>query len=183
MTPLPPFRIGHGFDLHRLAPGRQLVIGGQPIENAWGCVAHSDGDVVYHSVTDAVLGALGMNDIGQQFPDTDPKWRGADSQIFVASAVEQMQTAGYALGNLDVTIILQRPKLSAYKQAIGQNLASLLRCDHKQVNVKGKTHEHVDAVGKGKAVACHAVVLLTAQRRDLGRPENLSPPQTKAPNS
>jgi 2-C-methyl-D-erythritol 2,4-cyclodiphosphate synthase len=157
-----PFRIGHGFDLHRLEPGLRLIVGGQTIEHDHGCAAHSDGDVVYHAVTDAILGALAQADIGQLFPDNDPKWNGADSRIFVEEAVKRMRAAGYAIGNLDVTVILQRPKLSPHKSAICDNLSRLLGCGRGQVNLKGKTHEKVDALGEGRAIACHAVVLLSA---------------------
>ncbi len=154
------FRIGHGFDLHRLEPGLTLIVGGVRVEHDRGCDAHSDGDVVYHAVTDAVLGALGQEDIGQLFPDDDPRWKAADSRIFVQEAVRRMRDAGFAVGNLDATIILQRPKLQPHKAAIRQHLAELLGCDADRVNVKGKTHERVDALGENRAIACHAVVLL-----------------------
>jgi len=153
-------RIGHGFDLHRLEPGRPLVVCGQRLEHDRGCVAHSDGDVVYHAVTDAILGALGQEDIGQLFPDHDARWKDADSRVFVEAAVQRMADAGYALGNLDITVILQAPKLSPQKAAMKANLVSLLGCDPTQVNLKGKTHEQVDALGENRAIACHAVVLL-----------------------
>ena len=155
-----PYRIGHGFDLHRLASGHQLVIGGEHIESEVGCDAHSDGDVVYHAVTDAVLGALALDDIGQLFPDDDPEWKGADSRVFVSGASKRMRAAGYRIGNVDVTVVLQQPKLSPHKRKIRKNLAQLLGCEMSQINVKGKTHEKVDSLGKGKAIACHAVVLL-----------------------
>jgi len=155
-----PPRIGHGFDLHRLEAGRRLIVGGVHIEHDRGCVAHSDGDVVYHAVVDAVLGALGQDDIGQLFPDNDAKWKDADSRVFVEEAAWRMKAAGYAIGNLDVTVILQRPKLSPHKAAVRANLARLLGCEISQVNVKGKTHEKVDAIGEGNAIACHVVVLL-----------------------
>ena len=155
-----PMRIGHGFDLHRLEPDRDLIIGGASIDHDRGCVAHSDGDVVYHAVTDAILGALGADDIGQLFPDDEVKWHGADSRVFVEGAVERMREAGYVVGNLDVTVILQSPKLVPHKQCIRDNLASVMDCDVSQVNVKGKSHEQVDAVGEGRAIACHAVVLI-----------------------
>lgn len=158
MTSTP--RIGHGFDLHRLEPGLPLIVGGQRIEHDHGCAAHSDGDVVYHAVTDAILGAIGEDDIGQLFPDDDPRWKGVDSKVFVEEAVQRMRQAGCAIGNLDATVILQRPKIGLHKRAIRQGLASLLGCDASQVNVKGKTHERVDALGQGLAIACHAVVLL-----------------------
>jgi 2-C-methyl-D-erythritol 2,4-cyclodiphosphate synthase len=154
------YRIGHGFDLHRLEPGLKLIVGGVHFEHDRGCAAHSDGDVLYHCVTDAILGALGQEDIGQLFPDDAPAWQGADSRIFVEEAVRRMRAAGYQIGNLDVTVILERPKLSPHKAAIRANLAGLLGCDPSAVNLKGKTHEKVDAIGEGRAIACHAVVLL-----------------------
>lgn len=153
-------RIGHGFDLHRLEPGHALVVGGLKLDHDRGCDAHSDGDVIYHAVTDAILGALAQEDIGQLFPDNDPKWKAADSRIFVEEAVRRMREAGYAIGNLDVTVILQKPKLGPHKQTIRETLAGLLGCDLSQVNLKGKTHEHVDALGENRAIACHAVTLL-----------------------
>jgi len=156
-------RIGHGFDLHRLEPGLPLVVGGQRLEHDRGCAAHSDGDVVYHAVTDAVLGALGQEDIGQLFPDDDPAWRGADSRVFVEEAARRMAEAGLAVGNLDVTVILQRPKLSPHKAAVRANLAGLLGCGVDRVNLKGKTHERVDALGENRAIACHCVVLLARE--------------------
>jgi 2-C-methyl-D-erythritol 2,4-cyclodiphosphate synthase len=152
--------LGHGFDLHRLESGRKLVIGGVPFDHDRGCVGHSDGDVLYHAATDAILGALGQDDIGQLFPDNDPKWRDADSSIFVAEAARRMTAAGYAIGNLDATVILTRPKVSTYKSDIRRNLSNLLSCSPSQVNVKGKTHEQVGALGRDEAVACHVVVLL-----------------------
>ncbi|MEM6333597.1 MAG: 2-C-methyl-D-erythritol 2,4-cyclodiphosphate synthase [Planctomycetota bacterium] len=164
-SPLPPppspLRLGHGFDLHRLEVGHRLIVGGEQLDHDRGCDAHSDGDVVYHAVTDAVLGALGQDDIGQLFPDNDPKWKAADSRIFVEEAVRRMRDAGYAIGNLDVTVVLQRPKLSPHKAAMKANLAALLDTDLANVNLKGKTHEHVDALGENRAIACHVVVLLT----------------------
>lgn len=156
--------------MHRLAaPGDappeasnpSLMVGGVSLTDEVAAVGHSDGDVVYHAVTDAVLGALGQDDIGQLFPDNDPRWRGADSTVFIEAAAERMRAAGYAVGNLDVTVVLQRPKLSPHKPAIKANLARLLGCGEDAVNIKGKTHEHVDAIGEGRAIAAHAVVLLT----------------------
>lgn len=155
-------RVGHGFDLHRLEPGHDLIVGGLKLDHDRGCVAHSDGDVLYHAVTDAILGALGQDDIGQLFPDNDPKWDGADSAIFLREARKRMSSAGFCIGNLDCTVILQRPKLGPHKDAIKTNLAELLRCDVSQVNVKAKTHEKVDSIGEGRAIACHVVVVLVA---------------------
>ncbi len=153
-------RIGHGYDLHRLEAGRPLVICGEKVPYEKGAVAHSDGDVVYHAVTDAVLGALGLEDIGQLFPDTDQKWKGQDSRIFVQQAVDLMHNKNYRIGNLDITIILEKPKLSSYKIQMKRNLAELLKCDFDRVNLKSKTHEKVDAVGQNRAIECHAVLLL-----------------------
>ncbi|MDX1563935.1 MAG: 2-C-methyl-D-erythritol 2,4-cyclodiphosphate synthase [Phycisphaeraceae bacterium] len=154
------YRIGHGFDLHRLEAGRPLVIGGQNIEHESGAVGHSDGDVVYHTLTDALLGAVGAPDIGQLFPDNDPAHAGADSSVFVTEAARRIDAAGYRLVNADLTVVCQRPKLSAHKQAMARNIASLLGCDVSQINLKAKTHENVDALGEGRAIACHGVVLL-----------------------
>ncbi|MFI4861847.1 MAG: 2-C-methyl-D-erythritol 2,4-cyclodiphosphate synthase [Phycisphaerales bacterium JB063] len=155
-------RIGHGFDLHRLEPGRDLMVCGIKLDHDRGCDAHSDGDVVYHAVTDALLGALGQEDIGQLFPDNDPAWKGADSAVFVREAAKRMRDAGYGIGNLDITVILERPKLGPHKAAMKSRLAGLLGCDVSQVNLKAKTHERVDALGENRAVACHVVVLLVA---------------------
>ncbi len=155
-----PFRIGHAFDLHRLEPGLALIVGGVKLEHDRGCAAHSDGDVVYHCVVDALMGALAQPDIGQLFPDNDPKWKGADSSVFVKEAVRIMTGMGYKLGNIDITVILQTPKLSPHKLKIRQNIAGMLGCSLDQVNIKGKTHEKVDSLGENRSIACHAVALL-----------------------
>ncbi|GMH09372.1 hypothetical protein Nepgr_011213 [Nepenthes gracilis] len=155
-----PFRVGHGFDLHRLEPGYPLIIGGISIPHDRGCEAHSDGDVLLHCVVDAILGALGLPDIGQIFPDSDPKWKGAPSSVFIKEAVRLMHEAGYELGNLDATLILQQPKVSPYKEAIKANLSELLGADPCVVNLKAKTHEKVDSLGENRSVAAHTVVLL-----------------------
>lgn len=146
--------------MHRLEEGPPLIIAGARIDHDRGCVAHSDGDVVYHAVTDAILGALGEDDIGQLFPDDDDANKNADSSRFVDEAVLKMRGHGYEIGNLDATIILQRPKLSPHKADFRRNLANLLGCATERVNVKGKTHEEVDALGENRAIACHVVVLL-----------------------
>ncbi|XP_058772965.1 2-C-methyl-D-erythritol 2,4-cyclodiphosphate synthase, chloroplastic [Vicia villosa] len=155
-----PFRVGHGFDLHRLEPGYPLIIGGINIPHDRGCEAHSDGDVLLHCVVDAILGALGLPDIGQIFPDNDPKWKGCDSSVFVHESVRLMHEAGYDIGNLDATLILQRPKLSPHKDAIKANLSALLGVDSSVVNIKAKTHEKVDSLGENRSIAAHTVVLL-----------------------
>jgi len=159
-------RIGHGFDLHRLEPGRDLIVAGLKLDHDRGCVAHSDGDVVYHAVTDAILGALGQPDIGQLFPDTDPQWKNADSVKFLHAAVERMHGESLFVGNLDVTVILQQPKLAPHRDTFRYNLAQLLDCAVDHINIKGKTHEGVDALGENRAIACHAVVLLLPRRED-----------------
>ncbi|KAG0620702.1 hypothetical protein M758_4G236700 [Ceratodon purpureus] len=159
-APVLPFRIGHGFDLHRLEPGLPLIIGGVNIPHDRGCEAHSDGDVLLHCVVDAILGALGLPDIGQLFPDNDPKWKGAVSSVFVVEAVRRMKAAGYVIGNLDATLILQRPKLSPHKEEIRANLCELLEADPSVINLKAKTHEKVDSLGENRSIAAHTVVLL-----------------------
>ncbi|MEX2671032.1 MAG: 2-C-methyl-D-erythritol 2,4-cyclodiphosphate synthase [Phycisphaeraceae bacterium] len=160
MTAQLAFRIGHGFDLHRLEPGRKMIVGGLELEHDRGPAGHSDGDVVYHAVTDAILGALAQPDIGQIFPDDDQRWHEADSRIFVAEANRIMREHGYVIGNVDVTVILQKPKLGPHKQKMRENLAHLLGCDVSQVNLKGKTHEKVDSLGENRSIACHVVALL-----------------------
>ena len=161
-----PFRVGHGWDLHRLEPGYPLIIGGIDIPHERGCVAHSDGDVLLHTVVDAILGALCLPDIGQLFPDTDPKWKGARSDIFLKEAVRLMKERGYELGNIDCTIIAQRPKLSPHKETIRANLCEILGADPSVVNIKAKTHEKVDSLGENRSIACEAVVLLNRCSND-----------------
>ncbi|MHC4949003.1 MAG: 2-C-methyl-D-erythritol 2,4-cyclodiphosphate synthase, partial [Planctomycetota bacterium] len=159
-----PFRIGHGYDLHRLEPvapaggGRPFVLGGVRIEHDRGPVGHSDGDALYHAVTDALLGAVGRPDIGQQFPDDDPALAGVDSGPLLAEAVRQVRADGWRVGNLDVTVVCERPRLAPHKATMIENLCRLLGCERGRVNVKGKTHERVDAVGEGRALEVHAVV-------------------------
>eukprot|EP00752_Nemacystus_decipiens_P017811 g15969.t1 len=156
----PPMLIGHGFDIHRLVEGKELVIGGVNIPYELGADAHSDGDVIYHSVVDAILGALGLPDIGQLFPDNDPDWSGADSSIFMEEAYRRMDNRGFRVGNVDVTLILQKPKVMDIKPLMRANIVRLLRTSPGRVNVKARTHEKVDSVGEGRAMACHVVVLL-----------------------
>jgi len=141
-------------------PDLKLILGGVEIEHDRGCVAHSDGDVLLHCVVDAITGALGLPDIGQLFPDNDPKWKGCTSDVFVAEACRLMREEGYEIGNIDCTIIAQRPKISPHKPAIKANLCKMLGCDESVVNVKAKTHEKVDSLGENRSIACHTVVLL-----------------------
>jgi 2-C-methyl-D-erythritol 2,4-cyclodiphosphate synthase len=175
--PLPPLRVGHGYDLHRLdliapaGPGRPLIVGGIRLEHDRGPVAHSDGDALLHAVTDAVLGSLALPDIGELFPDADPAHESGDSARFLAEAVRLASERGYAPSNLDATVILERPRLKTHKAEIRANLARLLGLSVDRVNVKGKTHERVDAVGEGRAIEVHAVVAMTlCSRAEGGRP-------------
>jgi 2-C-methyl-D-erythritol 2,4-cyclodiphosphate synthase len=159
-------RVGHGYDLHRLEPiapagrGRPFVLGGVRLEHDQGPVAHSDGDALYHAITDALLSATGQPDIGQLFPDTDPRHDAQDSAVFLAAAVAKVQALGWEIGNIDATVILERPKLSPRKDEMRANIARLLGLPLDAVNLKGKTHEKVDAVGEGRAVEVHCVVLM-----------------------
>ncbi len=160
-------RIGHGYDLHRLEPpppagkGRAFTLGGVRLEHPVGPVGHSDGDALYHAVVDAILGALGQPDIGQLFPDTDPRHDNEDSGTYLHAAAERMRALGFELVNLDATVILEKPKLSPEKDRMRANLARHLAVSESRINLKGKTHEKVDAVGEGRAVEVHVVVLLS----------------------
>ena len=154
------FRIGSGHDSHRLADGRPLILGGVRVEYPRGLDGHSDADVVLHALTDALLGAVAAGDIGELFPDTDPANRGADSRVFLAAALGRVAAAGYELGNCDITLFAQEPKLGPEKSAIRTNVASLLAVHPDRVSVKAKTGERVGHVGRGEAIGCHAVALL-----------------------
>jgi 2-C-methyl-D-erythritol 2,4-cyclodiphosphate synthase len=136
------------------------VLAGVQIEHATGPVGHSDGDAVLHAVTDALLGAIGSPDIGQQFPDTDVAFEGADSRRFLTAAVEHVEAAGWRVGNVDVTVVCESPRLGPHRAALLEGLAGALNCRKDQVNIKGKTHEGVDAIGAGDAIEVHAVALL-----------------------
>jgi 2-C-methyl-D-erythritol 4-phosphate cytidylyltransferase/2-C-methyl-D-erythritol 2,4-cyclodiphosphate synthase len=162
-APAPPaqLRIGTGYDLHRLVADRPLVLGGVHIPFNMGLQGHSDADVVCHAVADAILGAAALGDIGLMFPDTDPTWKDADSLELLRAAAAAIHHAGFAVSNIDVTVIAERPKLRPYVDGIRANLARALRVEMAAVSVKGKTNETVDATGRGEAMACHAVALLT----------------------
>ncbi|MFA5908137.1 MAG: 2-C-methyl-D-erythritol 4-phosphate cytidylyltransferase [Vicinamibacterales bacterium] len=153
-------RIGNGYDLHRLVPGRRLILAGVTIPFELGLDGHSDADIVCHAVTDAVLGAAAAGDIGRLFPDTDPKWQGADSIALLRGALEHVHALGYRVSNVDVTVIAQKPKLLPYLETMRANLAAALQVDAAAVSVKGKTNEGVDSMGRGESMACHAVALL-----------------------
>lgn len=154
-------RVGLGHDRHRLCPGRPLILGGVRIEHELGLDGHSDADVLLHAVTDALLGALGLGDIGEWFPNTDPRWQGADSVIFVQAATREVRSRGWEIGNLDCTLHAERPKLSPLKPAIRSRLAELLEIAEDRINVKAKTGERVGPVGRQEAIDADAVVLLT----------------------
>lgn len=153
-------RIGSGHDTHRLEAGRPLLLGGVCVPSGQGAVGHSDADVVLHALTDAVLGAAALGDIGELYPDTDPQWRGADSAVLLRGALQRLTAAGFRVGNVDVTVFLQEPKLGPHKAAVRANLARLLGVAESAVSVKAKTGERVGHVGRGEAVGCHAVVLV-----------------------
>lgn len=160
------FRVGSGHDSHRLKAGRPLILGGVRVEHPRGLDGHSDADVVLHALTDAILGALAQGDIGELFPDTDPRNKDADSAIFLNEAMDRLRESGYALGNVDVTIFAQEPKLGPVKAIIRDHLARLLRLPVDAVNVKAKTGEKVGHIGRAEAIACHATILI--HKRDEG---------------
>jgi 2-C-methyl-D-erythritol 2,4-cyclodiphosphate synthase len=150
--------------LHRLVDGRPLVLGGVPVASARGALGHSDADVVCHAITDAILGAARAGDIGQHFPDTDPRWQGASSLALLREAAGIVRGHGWVVANVDVVVVLERPKLGPHRAAMEQELARALGIDREAVSVKAKTNEGMDAVGHGDAVAAHAVALLRADR-------------------
>ena len=154
-------RIGHGYDLHRLQPGGTLRLGGIVVDTTQSAVAHSDGDVVIHALVDAILGALALGDIGEHFPNDDPRWRGSDSRVFLKRAVEELRSNRMRVVNINVTILCERPKLKPFKAEMVKALASLTGAE--AVNVKAGTNEGCDTVGRGEAIAAHAVVLLAAE--------------------
>ncbi len=153
-------RIGNGYDLHKLVAGRPLILAGVRIPFERGLLGHSDADIVCHAVTDAILGAAGIGDIGRLFPDTDPKWKDADSIALLEGAAARLHEAGYRVSNVDATVIAQQPKLLPYLDQMRSNLAAALGVDAAAVSVKGKTNEGVDSMGQGESMACHAVALI-----------------------
>lgn len=153
-------RIGHGYDVHRLVEGRKLILGGEEIPFERGLLGHSDADVLAHAVMDALLGAAGMGDIGRHFPDHDPAYAGADSLRLLAAVMEKLAQAGWQVGNVDSTIIAQRPKLAEYIPAMQHNLARVMGVLPEQVNVKATTEEKLGFTGSGDGIAAHAVALL-----------------------
>lgn len=153
-------RIGHGYDVHRLVEGRKLILGGEEIPFEKGLDGHSDADVLYHAVMDALLGAAALGDIGRHFPDTDPAYKGADSGKLLEAVGRKISYAGYRVGNIDVTMIAQRPKLKDYIPRMEQNIAKILGIDTGKVNVKATTEERLGFTGDGSGMSCHAVCLL-----------------------
>ena len=153
-------KIGHGYDVHRLCEGRALILGGVKIEHTLGLLGHSDADVLLHAVCDAVFGALGMGDIGRHFPDTDDKYKGISSMILARECAKAMADSGYEIGNIDVTVIAQKPKLAPYIQQMTKNLASVFNTNESNVNVKATTEEKLGFTGSEEGIACHCVVLI-----------------------
>ena len=154
------FRSGLGWDVHRLVAGRPMILGGVLIPGEFGLEGHSDADILFHAVTDALLGAAALGDIGMHFPDTDPKWKGADSGKFLRHAVKLVAEEGFAIVNVDTTIILERPKLKDYREQIRESLANSLGLTRDRVSVKFKTAEQVGPVGEGKSAEAQAIVTL-----------------------
>lgn len=153
-------RIGHGYDVHKLVEGRDLILGGVKIPHEVGLLGHSDADVLLHAVSDALLGAAGLGDIGKHFPDTDPRYKGADSLKLLQIVGEKVAEAGYRISNIDVTMIAQRPKLRPHIAQMEQNIALALNLDARRVNVKATTEEQLGFTGEELGMACHAVCLL-----------------------
>lgn len=157
---MPEIRVGQGWDIHRIGPGRDLILGGVVIPSEFGLEGHSDADVLAHAITDAILGALALGDIGMHFPDTDPRWKGAGSLQFLRHARDLAAERGYAIANVDSTVILERPKLKDYRQPIREKLAATLDVEIDRISVKFKTSERVGPVGEGRAAEAQAVATL-----------------------
>lgn len=157
---VPPFRIGQGYDCHALVPGRALIIGGVRIPHKTGLLGHSDADVLLHAITDAILGAAGLGDIGRHFPDTDERFSGADSRMLLREACKRVAAAGYLVGNIDATIIAQAPKMALHIVQMAANVAADLDVGAAQVNIKAKTNEKLGYLGREEGIAAEAVALL-----------------------
>ena len=158
-------RIGHGYDVHRLVEGRKLILGGVEVPHTLGLLGHSDADVLTHAVMDALLGAAALGDIGRHFPDTDPAYAGADSLKLLDHVVELLEEKGYQVGNVDATILAQKPKLAPYIEKIRDNLAARMKVEPDQVNVKATTEEKLGFTGAEEGIAAHAVALLSLKRK------------------
>jgi 2-C-methyl-D-erythritol 2,4-cyclodiphosphate synthase len=157
-------RVGHGYDVHRLVEGRKLIMGGVDIPWEKGLLGHSDADVLLHAIADGILGAIGEGDIGKHFPDTDPAFKGADSMKLLGHVMGLAAAHGYALGNLDATIIAQKPKMAPHIQAMRENIAKVLNATVEQVNVKATTEEGLGFTGTGEGISAHAVVLMVKKK-------------------
>lgn len=155
-----PFRVGQGYDVHALTPGRELILGGVRIPHRLGLLGHSDADVLLHAITDAILGAAALGDIGRMFPDSDARWAGADSRRLLRGAVAAVNAAGWQVGNVDATIIAQAPRIAPHVAAMCANIAADLGIAAEAVNVKGKTTERLGFTGRGEGIAAEAVALL-----------------------
>ena len=153
-------RIGHGYDVHKLVEGRDLILGGVKIPHRLGLLGHSDADVLLHAISDALLGALALGDIGKHFPDTDPAYKGADSIVLLQHVMELIEAEGYTVGNIDATILAQQPKLRPHIDAMRGNIAKAVGADISQISVKATTEEHLGFTGREEGIAAHAVCLL-----------------------
>lgn len=153
-------RIGHGYDVHKLVEGRKLIIGGVDIPYEKGLLGHSDADVLLHAISDALLGAAALGDIGKLFPDTDPQFKGADSMVLMAEVYAKIKEKGYRVVNVDATIIAQRPKMRGYIDTMRENIAGVLQCDVDCINVKATTEEGMSFTGEGLGISAHAVCLI-----------------------
>lgn len=155
------FRLGHGYDVHRLVPNRDLILGGVTIPYEKGLLGHSDADVLLHAICDALLGALALGDIGKHFPDSDPQYAGIDSRLLLAKTAELIREKGWQIGNIDATVVAQAPKLSPYIQKMRENIAATLDLPLDTISVKATTEEHLGFTGQGLGIAAHAVCLLS----------------------
>ncbi len=163
-------RIGHGYDVHRLVADRALILGGVEVPYELGLLGHSDADVLLHAICDAILGALGLGDIGKHFPDNDEEFKGIDSRILLRRVIAQMHQQGYVIGNLDATVICQKPKLASYIEAMKTTISSDCRCAMTRINVKATTTEKLGFCGRGEGIAAEAVVLLERkQNRQISK--------------
>jgi len=156
------FRIGHGYDMHRLVPGRKLRLGGIEVPFVMGLAGHSDADVLIHAICDALLGAMALGDIGQHFPDSDEDYRDIDSKLLLGKVNELLKENGWTLGNLDVTLILEEPKVSDYIQKMRDTLARILETESEKISIKATTTETLGPIGRGEGISAHAVVLLVS---------------------
>jgi len=159
-------RIGHGYDVHRLVEGRKLILGGVDIPHEKGLLGHSDADVLLHAISDAILGAIGEGDIGRHFPDTDPKYKGADSLKLLGHVMGLARAKGFKLGNMDATIVAQRPKLAAHILAMRENISRVTAAEIDRINVKATTTEELGFAGRGEGIAAYSVVIMELEHKD-----------------